>query len=45
MQPYRTPKGKGGFSSLWNDKVSPKIRRVFKKGARQRGKRNLRKEI
>ena len=45
MQPYMTPKGKGWFFSFWNDKVSPKIRRVFKKGARQKGKRDLKKEL
>lgn len=39
MKPYFNPKGKGFWTYFWNDKVSQKMKRVFKKSARQQLKK------
>lgn len=35
MKPYMNPKGKGLWAYTWGDKVKRKIKRIFKKSARQ----------
>jgi hypothetical protein len=44
MKPYMNPNNKGWFFSFWEDKVSKKIRRVFKKSARQEGKKIVKRD-
>ncbi len=39
MKPYMNPNNKGRSSSLWGDKVTKRIRRIFKKSARQESKK------
>ena len=39
MKPYLNPKGKAFWSQFWGDKVTKKIRKIFKKSARQINKR------
>jgi len=38
MKPYQNQTGKGKWSHFWCDKVSTKIKRIFKKSARQESK-------
>jgi hypothetical protein len=43
MKQYMNPKGKGFWANFWGDKVKTKIKRVFKKSARQAGKNEANK--
>ncbi len=39
MKPYANPNGKSQWSSFWEDHVNKKIRKIFKKSARQESKK------
>lgn len=38
MKPYANPKGKSRWANFWGDKVPKRIKRIFKKSARQQAK-------
>lgn len=40
MKAYCNPAGKSKWSTFWGDKVNKKIKRVFKKSARQLNKKS-----
>lgn len=44
MKPYMHINKKGKWSYFWDDKVSKKIKRIFKKSARQDGKKEAEQE-
>lgn len=39
MKPYQNLKGKGLWAWTWEDKVKPRIKRIFKKSQRQINKK------
>jgi hypothetical protein len=41
MKAYSNPTGKSHWSSFWGDKVPSKIKRIFKKSARQANKKEI----
>ena len=45
MKPYHNPKGKALWSQFWGDHVSKKIRKVFKKSARQQAKKATKEDL
>ena len=45
MKAYHNPKGKAFWSQFWGDHVPKKIRKIFKKSARQLAKKQIREDL
>jgi len=45
MKAYNNPKGKAFWSQFWGDHVPKKIRKIFKKSARQLAKKQIREDL
>lgn len=41
MKPYINPKSKARWSNFWGDKVKKKFKKIFKKSARQKNKKEI----
>lgn len=45
MKAYNNPNGKSRWSNFWNDKVSTKLKKIFKKSERQSSKKEITKSL
>ena len=45
MKPYTNFKGKAKWTLFWEDKVNSKIKNLFKKSARQQGKKEIKEQL
>ena len=45
MKPYVNINGKAKWSLFWGDKVKKKIKKLFKKSARQENKNKIKKDL